>query len=647
MKRTTKKKKSTIKVKRLPSKNKWPFGLIQAIINDFKASMPEDVNKQQHLRTALAQAEQAVRERSVQKYVALCDALALNAKVNQVWTSETSAEDLEEIRKLRLLTIFEKYDFDDSPFDKELTAEINFLLFEALCQSTNAKKIWNILDDDVHEDDYSSHEWLYIYPFMRDMRRFIHAVLGQCDPLDFLFEGVRHGPGASTDKSGVRSIPLLKYARPLGVTLGAAVIFDTILRGDERWVRALNDEAEACYQDYDGGIDANCPSTGFTHLRIMDYSKITFVAKNAKTLRTINIEPSANVYLQLGVDALIRSRLKHFGYDLDTQEKNQMLAKQASKTGELATLDLSGASDSIAKAWLKLFPEKWAFLLNAIRCPKGRLKKSILTFEKLSSMGNGYTFVLETLIFAAILFAVHKQLKIPFDKDKVAIYGDDIICPVEIVDTYRYWLHRLGFKLNSEKSFWTGRVRESCGTDYINGFLISRFTIKEKPKYNWQLFHVHNSLFNCEQEYGIQLERAKAYSLQYATDVFYVPQSEDTIGGVFSVLPHGKVIYDADYQRLCYKVKQYVVGRRKFPKKLSNKRYWRMLLDSYTPMMFLNQASRALPPPLPFGRETLEGLLKRLVLEEPSHTDFLCFKNIYSIRTQMTFVASNFWTMPV
>jgi hypothetical protein len=97
--------------------------------------------------------------------------------------------------------------------------------------------------------------------------------------------------------------------------------------------------------------------------------------------------------------------------------------------------------------------------------------------EKFSSMGNGFTFELETLIFWAISSVcqnVHNEFN-------VHVYGDDIIIPSESYSDVEAALTFFGFSLNEEKSFKEGAFRESCGSDYFNGVAVRPYYIEELP----------------------------------------------------------------------------------------------------------------------------------------------------------------------
>lgn len=203
------------------------------------------------------------------------------------------------------------------------------------------------------------------------------------------------------------------------------------------------------------------------------YIGITTVPKNAKTDRTIGIEPDLNIYVQLGIGALIRHRLNLFGVNLAKQsDRNAFLASVAHLWG-LSTIDLSSASDCVSRSLVELLlPEEWRHLLRLARSDYYELDGSIRPFNKWSSMGNGYTFELETLIFMALARACG-------DRRAVA-YGDDIIIKRKCAPLLLRTLDFLGFSVNGEKTFIDGLFFESCGTDWFNGVNVRPFFLKGK-----------------------------------------------------------------------------------------------------------------------------------------------------------------------
>jgi hypothetical protein len=61
----------------------------------------------------------------------------------------------------------------------------------------------------------------------------------------------------------------------------------------------------------------------------------------------------------------------------------------------------------------------------------------------------------------------------------VRVYGDDLIVPVDHVQTVVQTLELFGAQVGSDKSFWTGRFRESCGKEYFNGVDVSLVKLRQ------------------------------------------------------------------------------------------------------------------------------------------------------------------------
>jgi hypothetical protein len=202
-------------------------------------------------------------------------------------------------------------------------------------------------------------------------------------------------------------------------------------------------------------------------LRVVESSKLVTVPKNAKTDRCICIEPDLNIYIQKGFGRVLRDVLASLGVNLRSQERNQLLAKRA-WLEDLTTMDLSAASDTIARecVWL-LLPLGWADALEFSRVDSTELDGHRIHLEKWSSMGNGYTFELETLLFYSLVVASCMTVGCP--TDNASCYGDDIIVPTAASEVLTTTLNFLGFSVNQEKTFGTGLFHESCGKDYFMG----------------------------------------------------------------------------------------------------------------------------------------------------------------------------------
>jgi len=61
----------------------------------------------------------------------------------------------------------------------------------------------------------------------------------------------------------------------------------------------------------------------------------------------------------------------------------------------------------------------------------------------------------------------------------VRVFGDDIIVPVDMVQTVMEGLEAFGLKVNREKSFWNGKFRESCGGDFYDGEWVTPVRLKK------------------------------------------------------------------------------------------------------------------------------------------------------------------------
>lgn len=220
--------------------------------------------------------------------------------------------------------------------------------------------------------------------------------------------------------------------------------------------------------------------------------RIVVVPKNAKIDRVILIQPGWNLWFQKGFGKLIRSKLAQFGLHLDNADKiNQNLARSSSIDGKLATIDFSSASDQIAIEPLReVLPPNWFNLLDGLRCK--RSADGIHTWEKFSSMGNGFTFELETLIFYSIAL-VSCDIE-QCSSDNVSVFGDDTILPSEAVDTFRRICELFGFSFNASKSFSTGSFRESCGEHYFDGVNCKPYYFKEIVRSYHQLYTCYNSV---------------------------------------------------------------------------------------------------------------------------------------------------------
>jgi len=222
--------------------------------------------------------------------------------------------------------------------------------------------------------------------------------------------------------------------------------------------------------------------------KLVDYSKFAVVPKTAKTDRAICVEPRWNIYVQLGIGRYIARRLSVFGQQIHDQTRNQRAAKRAYFDG-LATVDLSSASDTIAKCLvLDLLPEDWFDVLAKARTPNVLLDGRKIKLEKFSAMGNGYTFPLETLIFFALSEGV-VALGSGRTHD-VEVYGDDIVVPSQDYDALVEVFTFCGFTLNRRKSYSSGLFLKAAGLTISVERMFGPFILRSpllmlKELYDW------------------------------------------------------------------------------------------------------------------------------------------------------------------
>jgi hypothetical protein len=212
--------------------------------------------------------------------------------------------------------------------------------------------------------------------------------------------------------------------------------------------------------------------------RMVEGNRLSFVPKTQQISRAICTEPALNMLFQRGVGLVFEELLrKRFRIDLSTQpDINKRLARQGSLDGTFGTIDLKSASDSVSLELLdQIFPRYVVSWLRRFRSPRVVLPDgSSRVLHMVSSMGNGFTFPLQTLIFASIVRACYRLLGIKPEfcdgkPTNFGVFGDDIVVRKDAYSIVLRALKLFGFVVNDEKSFNTGAFRESCGGDYFRG----------------------------------------------------------------------------------------------------------------------------------------------------------------------------------
>lgn len=292
----------------------------------------------------------------------------------------------------------------------------------------------------------------------------VTATLGPYDPSIWRF---RHGPGAVSEYRG----PANKYCWT-------------------NWADTLESE----YPIADYGFHSFSSWADRVHTRTVPSSKelcsrMVCVPKTYSKPRLIAAEPSANQWCQQNMWHYFCNRTQDTWIGrfirFRDQSRNQDLCTIGSRDGTLATVDLSAASDRVTCHIVGQMFRKNPRLLNCLRASRTQRVEQTVTkrvpseirLRKFSTMGNACTFPVESLIFLSIAIScvlTKRGLRCTMGNIKalsreVAVFGDDLIIPVDCRELLVEALEVLDFKVNVAKSYWTGRFRESCGIDAFRG----------------------------------------------------------------------------------------------------------------------------------------------------------------------------------
>lgn len=274
------------------------------------------------------------------------------------------------------------------------------------------------------------------------------------------------------------------------------------------WFRSEMDDV-ACVQGYLAAQLESDPN-GSIYQEISCLT-LALVPKTFKSLRSIMPNTTIGGYMTSGLGSMIQRRLKRAGYNINTlQEEHKVLACKASVDELNVTVDLSAASDTISTRLVeRLLPRDWFDVLNNARIGTVKLPDdTICEMETFCTMGVGYTFPLQTLIFLSLLKAIARVTHWDRPCD-ISVYGDDMIFGRDMYPYVEIVFRKLGFVINVDKTFVTGPFRESCGGDYHAGVDVRPFQPKGGQEfvgsktYEAVLYKSINGLLRRWSEYEI------------------------------------------------------------------------------------------------------------------------------------------------
>lgn len=373
--------------------------------------------------------------------------------------------------------------------DKRETAAIaSWFQSEEACRATN-ERFGSLMEGTTVPSPL-------VLQVLEEARRLIKSTIGQKPP-PFADWPLRFGPGVASNAKGEFATIADKLSAYPECTFDAVPLVAGLREQSPVWFNLLETLHPGCIYSKRSVTDDfgnEVVVSGKVAPRCIRGNRFTTVPKNAKTHRGIGIEPGNNVVLQLALGSVLTDRLTALGWCKDLQtEVNKTMAREASITGRYATIDLKAASDTISYELVKyLLPDRWFNTLAMLRSPETFISGQWVELEKFSSMGNGYTFELETLIFYAITRAFADVVGL---NTEVHVFGDDIIVRGEaLLLGFTEILSFCGFTINSEKSFYSTGFNESCGGDFLRGIDVRPYFLKEIPQNAFEWFGLVNGI---------------------------------------------------------------------------------------------------------------------------------------------------------
>lgn len=365
--------------------------------------------------------------------------------------------------------LFAKQEWYDLGIDTKAVAEKKFWDMEDHCREVNSTLSLESLSGDAFRAVIAA-------------RRKIREVLGRVPSLsEFEFS---FGPGATTSVKSREANAKAKLNANLACSEELLPRVGAFLAEVPLWVWSASGLGDTLAVSDDTEEIIMYPWIEIHH------GKLTYVPKDARTMRPIVVEPTLNGFFQKGVGSYLKKRLlSKAGINLLDQSINQNLAKLGSIDGSYSTIDLSSASDTVSLGVVRLLlPEEWFDFLLGLTTGKVQTSTGARELHKFSSMGNGFTFELESLLFWSIAKACVELLDL---RSEVSVYGDDILVDGRAYSLLTGVLKELGFFVNHEKSYSSGPFRESCGADWFKGIWIRPFYVKSRIS-DETLYSFHN-----------------------------------------------------------------------------------------------------------------------------------------------------------
>lgn len=362
---------------------------------------------------------------------------------------------------VQLVKLLSKYPFMDQEGEAVKKAVSTFQAVEARNRETNQR--WQgITTSDPN------------YPLVERVEKLVGLILGKPPVVEEIVVKAEWGPGTMVDYAfkSSQTAPEFKWLAPLNVYPSMIPIARCFVElTSPKWLAGLQ------------------AAWGTHWCSVVEASELFTVAKSYETDRVCFKEASLAAFMQRGIGKLMLERFDTFtrrSLALQ-QDRNRLMAQLGSIDGSYCTVDLSSASDTGCRSMYRtILPAEWYSWCESVSASSYTLSTPVARildvpdnvarrFELFTSMGNGFTFELESILFFSIVCAVIpgtwviRNGKKQLSWDHVNVFGDDLIFPTAYYGKVTEALQFFGFIPNLKKSFATGHFRESCGGDFFKG----------------------------------------------------------------------------------------------------------------------------------------------------------------------------------
>lgn len=228
---------------------------------------------------------------------------------------------------------------------------------------------------------------------------------------------------------------------------------------------------------------------------VRDYtSRLIFVPKSWKALRTVKPEPTSLMYWQQAlhtkiIEHVIRKKSLSCHFPFLDQTVHHKLVKFGSASKYYSTIDLSQASDSVTSSLVDfIFADTplhdWLMATRSQYTEYNGVRFQSAIF---AGMGSCTCFPVETIVFGSICEVCRRQYYATHPNQTVfqlspawSVYGDDIIVESNLYNGVVKLLESCNFIVNESKSFHDSSFLESCGVECLDGVDITPLKFKVK-----------------------------------------------------------------------------------------------------------------------------------------------------------------------